>query len=799
MIKTKSIKKVLPSNNAGSSSAKKKTASISQSTLSKLPKYNFGTTMAGVGANFGVDKDLKWKDYTGSQKAGTISGAGMSVAGAGLSMAGGLVSAFDKDKTRFDKNDATSSMLSGVGSGVASGASAGMMFGPWGAAIGGVVGGIAGAIGAGKANDAAYSAQAKSDRIDSISTAAQQASTIGANNTSNNRKSRNFGIPGFNKGVYKFYSNKDNEPNARVASEEAIVSPDGLVDIVPGKYKGKDNTLASIKDGSTILPKDKYFTLPNGKSTPADIGNRVSKIQSKAKEVLGRRNTSSINRRTHELNLENADEILDSVALYAESVRNITGGNKQNSMLPGFKGGVNQFYNIDRNGNPVYSTGRVSKKSATTTGNRAKDEHGTDYARMAFKGKDKGHLNPYFMFDENSQSGSATFSQNNLIPQDPTLNRKGVWRKTEDEVNAAAAKQDGGVQYAAGVLPTSREKRGSFTMNAGKIVPDSLFQSYVRMPGDTVSFAMANNAKTKRIPITYAELKRRSGYDVLNPVESDYTVDEKTKASASRTIDRTPIVKSSTMRADLRGFNVEKAKSILPVKGTNYDIDNDDIEWNYAQNDPLKRHVNSSFEKESKNFKPRTMGQWKAEFNGSGPNVESDSDSNFNHEFDSTKLIRNAAMAGAIGTSLSQYYNAVPETYTPETYTASKYNYRSNLFNQLRDIQAKENIAKYNNRVIGSNAGSASAMNSALNRNTNNAFATAYDSDSRNRMQVQDLNMREAIRVNNLNVNAKKEAKNTNMRNKAKANDIRFAAMQNIFNTLMPRSLSQYDRTQNYG
>lgn len=725
MIKTKSIKKLSPANNPGGSSAKKKMTPISEHTISKLPKYNFGTTMAGVGASFGVDKNLKWKDYTGTQKAGTIGSAGASVAGTGLSMAGDIVSAYDKNPNRFDKSDATASTLKGIGSGAAAGVSAGMVFGPVGGAIGGIVGGIAGAFGSSRANKAAYAAQKKEDRINSITDAAQQASTIGINNGMNNRKSKNLGMPGFNKGVYKFYSNKDNEPNARVASEEAIVDPNGSVGIVPGKYTGKDNTLASIQDGSTILPKDKYFTLPDGKSTPADIGKRASKIQSKAKDVLGLRNTSSINRKTSELNLKNADEVLDSVSMYAESLRNMQKTSTK-SKLPGYKLGVSDFYN----------DGSVMLNEISATANRI--------------------VKP------------TTIMPKNTVPSDMIKYPIGVGASrrmqasTSDQfINSYKS------EFDSELLKSNNDSTAAYHKLAGKYGAVKTGAFSRKLPGYIDGEDEFKDQQLKEFSITANRIHKPSPKKPRTVIPSDM-IKYPVGTGASRT------VISSTSDQFIKSIKPEFDKELLR-------LGNDSLA---AYENLTRKH--GAFKIGA--FARRLPGYIEGEddFKEGGKGGRKSIDMN-----DITKA---SSIATAIGGSLAQYNNATPETISPEQYTANKYQYRSNLFNQLRDIQAKENIARYNNRVIGSNAGSASAMNSALNRNTNAAFASAYDADNRARMQIGDMNMRELARVNNLNVNEKIRVKGINMRNAAAARNIKYAAIQDIAKTILPRQYSQYDK-----
>lgn len=755
MIKIKSIKKV--SSPIGVGTSKKKD-------IQHLPKYNMGSTMANIGHGFGIDSKKKWSDFTGGEKAGTIGASGMSVAGAGSSLAGGVVSAFDKNKNRFDKNDAASSMLTGVGSGVASGASAGAMFGPWGAAIGGAVGGIAGAIGAGNANKEAYKQQQTDDRILSISNAQNSMANVGINTTV--KKNKNLGIPGFNKGVYKFYSNKDNQPNAMVASEEAIVHPSGFVDIVPGKYNesNPDTTIASIEDGSSILPKDKYFKLPDGKSTPADIAKRVSKIQSKANDVLGKRNASFIARNTHELNLKNADEVIDSVSMYAESMRNMQSKNNNMQKYGKYANGVSSFSGINELREFTVTANRANKLKNPIPNDMIKYPVGTGASRRMQSSTSDQFINTFKgEFDNEllNLNNDSTAAYNKLVEK-YGAQKIGSYSRSLPRFNEGEEDFDGEYQSSKS---TKRKVRNYMNMSDR----DMLIYSKNRL----------NNAilkdKQKYPPAKKMVDENGDQYSIIN-------VDgENVMAYPGRSyVPYTNPGKKSTPGGEWTSQN-EGGESKFIFSDFINDI------GSIIADDNLRNTVKDNIQKQESsadNAKNAVYKKRSSIFDG------------FKNNATANGLLKSATLASAVGSSLSQYYNAVPETVSPEVYTPTEYKYRSNLFNQLKDIQAKENIARYNNRVIGSNATSASALNAILNRNTNNAFAAAYDADNRNRLNIEDLNAKEKSRVKGLNTQEKIRAKGINMRNAAAARNIKYAAIQDIAKTLYPRQYNPYDKYQ---
>ena len=292
--------------------------------LKPVPSYNnglMGNIMSSYGASIGMNKDLKWNDYTSTEK-GLVGGAMGAQAATGVAgLVGSAMSLADKDPSRYTKSDKSAGVVTGAASGAMSGASALSFLGPAGIIAGAVGGGLIGGIKAGKEGNAALEQQASSDRVSAIGNSMTQISNAGKNLET--RSHKKIGIPGMDKGVYKFYSNKDRDINAKIASEEAVVSPDGSVDVVPGKYNksNPDTTYASLQDGTSILPKNPAFRLPHGKSTPADIGKKIASIQKKADSIEGKKNGSFIDSETAKLNKKNTDIAIDALNIYSESIR----------------------------------------------------------------------------------------------------------------------------------------------------------------------------------------------------------------------------------------------------------------------------------------------------------------------------------------------------------------------------------------------------------------------------------------------------------------------------------------------
>lgn len=250
-------------------------------------------------------------------------------AGAGLmSMAGGIISSGYSSRSnpyRYDKYDRKSDMTSGITTGISTGASLGTAIAPGiGTLVGAGIGAIGGAIMGDINADKAEKQQRTTDILDT-NAASADAANLAANMQKKNRiYTHSYGIPGFDSGIGKFYSNSNHgKHNANLSPEEAILNPDGSIGIVPGKYdqSNPDNVKASISDGTGVLPKNSKFKLPYGKSTPADIGKRMSRIQNKSRETMMKIRVSKIDRNTAALNNNNIENAKVKLSNFVELVK----------------------------------------------------------------------------------------------------------------------------------------------------------------------------------------------------------------------------------------------------------------------------------------------------------------------------------------------------------------------------------------------------------------------------------------------------------------------------------------------
>lgn len=587
-------------------------------------------------------KRLKKCDF--GTTASNIAGSASAASG----VVGGVIKAFDKNPDRFTKSDATGNYFAQAGNMATQLGAAGASFGPWGAVGGAVIGGALGLINAGAENKRLLQEQKSMDTVKGINEAASSLSNVAS--YGDIKRNKNLGIPGMDKGIYKFYSNKNNEPNAMLASEEAVISPNGNVDIIPGKYNksNPDTTMASIQDGTSVLPKNPSFRLPGGKSTPADIAKKISRIQKNGDEIMNRYNTSFIDRNTAKINKVNTDIALDSLAIYSEAIRNKM---NSNATLPKFVDGVNGF-----DTKKYFDINKLNEQDASNGGIITKN------------GIVQGDIN--------------TPSQNEF-----TINAKKI-------------------------QTNKNNIKGISIESTNPIIPSvsSMFNDYVSKNSD----------------------KFPKGAKVSVSGSTNYSLNENGTKTENQ------IVK---IPASNYYFNTKKVSGV----GTT-----------------PTQEVNKL----------------------SGGNKK---DLKFN--FDANSFTRYGALATAIGGSISQMNNAVPEQVYAEEYKPTQYKYRSDLYNQLRDIQARENIARYNNRVIGSNAGIASALNSSLQRNSNSAALSAYEANNKQLMNVDNMNRSELARIYNLNMNEKAKAKDINMRNRAAARNIKYAAIQDIAKTILPRNI----------
>lgn len=266
------------------------------------------------------------------------------------------------DPSRIDRRDTTANFLSKTSTGALSGAAIGTKLAPGvGTAIGALLGGAIGAVTSSRENRNMLEAQNRADIVDANTISAMQSDALSGLASMNKKRTANYSIPGFDKGVGKFYSNKrDGEHNAYLASEEVVLSPSGKIEVVPGKYNksNPDVVPASLADGSGVLPKNDKFKLPFGDSTPADIGKRMAKIQKKNHEIMNKIRVSKIDKNTALINENNIAVAKEKVSNLAEIMR--TAKSKKKGSVPAYDEGKKGHPSGDLNEKLYRGTGAAA-------------------------------------------------------------------------------------------------------------------------------------------------------------------------------------------------------------------------------------------------------------------------------------------------------------------------------------------------------------------------------------------------------------------------------------------------------
>ena len=259
-----------------------------------------------------ADSGLPWVDPASAALAGVGGFIGEQVRAKGSS-------------TRFDAQDKKANYISRSSSMVGTGAALGTAIAP---GIGTIIGAGAGLVGgmlmAGAENRAGVEAQRVSDKITTNNQGMTDSNVASSAAKRDSIYAKSYGIPGFDKGIGKFYSNKKSgEYNANLSSEETVLGPDGSIDVVPGKYNqsNPDTVKASLEDGSGVLPKNSKFKLPYGKSTPADIGKRMASVKRKNDETMKKLRVSKIDKSTAAINEKNLDIAKGKLSAFVEAVK----------------------------------------------------------------------------------------------------------------------------------------------------------------------------------------------------------------------------------------------------------------------------------------------------------------------------------------------------------------------------------------------------------------------------------------------------------------------------------------------
>ena len=135
-----------------------------------------------------------------------------------------------------------------------------------------------------------------------------------------------------------------------------------------------------------------------------------------------------------------------------------------------------------------------------------------DLADYQGSGYDRGHMAA--AANQFSPSGMAqSFALTNMIPQDPTLNRK-VWAKLEADVRKYAQRAAGDVFVYTGPLYTDAAPR----MGSGQVwVPSQLFKLvYDASSQRAWAYVLPNNAQAQiQRPMDYAEFVVQTGWHLL--------------------------------------------------------------------------------------------------------------------------------------------------------------------------------------------------------------------------------------------------------------------------------------------
>lgn len=130
-------------------------------------------------------------------------------------------------------------------------------------------------------------------------------------------------------------------------------------------------------------------------------------------------------------------------------------------------------------------------------------------------GLDRGHLAP--AGDQpNAESMAQSFALSNMIPQDPTNNRK-IWSKVEKDVRKFARRAEGAVFVFSGPIFAGQRR----SIGANRVwVPSAMFKLvYDEASGRSWAYILPNSAEARiEAPMGYQAFVKATGWKLLSAV-----------------------------------------------------------------------------------------------------------------------------------------------------------------------------------------------------------------------------------------------------------------------------------------